>query len=354
MNHKVKAHEFEIFFRLIMNKGFRDWVVNPNEERNYFWKKWSTEHPEAVGAMKKAREFVDRISFRNEQLSDDEKDALLGKIIASEKHSFDGSRASNLYGNLRWWGKVAAVFILFFGLILLADDFTSRIQLKPDRFATEWKTIQTEKGHRHKEVLPDGSTVYLNAESTLRFPLRFGFGVRNVELEGEAFFDVAPIDTVPFIVSAKGVETKVLGTSFNVRAVDRDLETQVSLVSGRVRVNVMGDQTSIEGSVLKPGEQFSYNWNQGESRKRNFDIQEITGWKDGVIYLKDASLEDFIAKMEGWYGVDFQVFGETSKEWRINGRYQDEELENILNGLTFVYDLSYKIDGDNVMLIFNR
>ncbi|SEK93020.1 FecR family protein [Parapedobacter koreensis] len=350
----MNVHEFEIFLRLIMNKGFRDWVINPNEERNYFWRKWMAEHPDATNVVKKAREFVDRISFKHEQLSDDEKEALLGKIIASEKHQFKGSRTSDFYSNVRWWMKVVAVLVLCFGLILLTDDFTSRIQIKPERFLNECKIIQTGKGQRHKEILPDGTTVYLNAESTLQFPLHFNAAIRRVELKGEAFFEVVRIDTVPFIVSAQGIETQVFGTSFNVRAVEEELATEVSLVSGKVSVDVAGNKEGIGGSVLKPGEQFSYNWHLGKSEKHTFDIQEITAWKDGIIYLKDASLDDFIVKMENWYGVDFQVFGKASKEWRINGRYQNEELDNILKGLMFVYGISYKIDGDNVMLIVNQ
>lgn len=346
----MKERESKIFIYLVTNKDFRDWVVNPTEERSYFWKKWMDEHPEASGEVKRAWEFIERMNFKKEQLSFGEMDELLGKIIANEKPPFKASAKQEFFQAIGWLMKVAAVLIVCFLFILLIDDFASRVQVKPQVAAVEWKTVENPKGERSEINLPDGSVVHLNAESRLRYPAVFGVDQRKVELTGEAFFEVAHNDSVPFLVETYGIETEVLGTTFNVRAYAEDLTTQVSLVSGRVKVNEKGGVPEQESIVLAPGEQLSYNRNSRAIVKSPFNVEQTTGWKDGIIYFEDAGLEEFVDQIESWYGVDFQIYGTTSKEWRINGRYQHEELDNILTGLKFVYGIEYRIDGKNVTL----
>src|SRR5690606_20421719 len=209
----------------------------------------------------------------------------------------------------------------------------------------EWVVLENPKGRKSKVTLPDGTRVNLNYESQLKFPKIFQGANRTVELIGEAFFEVVPNDTMPFIVQTNGIETEVLGTSFNIRSYKGELETGVSLVTGKVKISEISDGSAKGDRFLVPGEQLNYNRNSGDMVVNTFDLEGVTAWKEGVILFKDAGFNEFIDQLEGWYGVDFQIYGSPSTEWKVNGRYQNEKLDDILVGLSFVYGLEYKIQG---------
>ena len=309
-------------------------------------------NPEKVEDVRKAREFIERMSFETQALPPVELDDLLGKIIANEQPPYRSvvrKKNSNAWADKQWL-KVAAILVLAMMGAVIINEIVSEIPKEPAPRVVEWRTIENPKGRKSKVTLPDGSQIDLNYESSLRFPKTFEGGVRKVELIGEAFFDVVPNDTMPFIVQIGDLETEVLGTSFNIQYYEGESETNISLVTGKVRVNKKKNGSGSEARVLIPGEQLNYHRNSQEIFVRAFDLDQVTAWKEGVIIFKDAGLEEFIDQLEKWYGVNFQIYGSSSKQWKINGRYQDEKLDDILIGLKFVYDIEYKIQGKNVIL----
>ena len=340
----------KIFFFLISNNDFRDWISEPNDERSLFWKKWMEKHPENIEEVLKAREFIERLRFKSKKLSPDQLDILLGKIIKNEDQRISTSPIPKSKGvNLKnlQWVKFAAIL----SIVMLATLFTEMIKTEKIPLAiTEWRTIENPRGKKSKVILPDGTAVNLNYESQLKFPVAFEGSSRKVELIGEAFFEVVHNDTLPFIVKTNNIEIQVLGTSFNINSFEKEDITNVSLVSGKVKIKKSMD-TSEEGLIyLLPGQELIYNKNTHETRVEKFDVQRTIAWKDGIILFKDAGFEEMITQLERWYGVDFQIHGKPSKIWNINGRYQNEKLENILVSLNFVYDLEYDTQGKNITL----
>lgn len=305
-------------------------------------------HPENIGDLQKARELIERMVFKKNHLQSFELDQLLLKIVASEKISRPSSDRKEDSGiGKNTFLKVAAVFIVF----LIATWVINQLVIKEELETAhvEWKTIQNPKGKKSKVTLPDGSQVNLNYESQLKFPAVFTGEVRRVELVGEAYFDVVHNDSMPFIVTTGQVETEVLGTSFNIRSYAPDENTDISLVTGKVKINLVHEVAG-KGTYLSPGEQLRYNESSGQAVKSNFNVEEVTAWKEGIILFKDAGFKEFVDQLERWYGVDFQIYGILPQDWKVNGRYQNEELDDILTGLSFVYGLEYKIQGKNVIL----
>jgi len=305
-------------------------------------------HPENIGDLQKARELIERMVFKTNNLQSFELDQLLLKIVASEKNSRPSSDRKEDSGiGKNTFLKVAAVFIVF----LIATWVINQVVIKEELETAhvEWKTIQNPKGKKSKVTLPDGSQVNLNYESQLKFPAVFTGEVRRVELVGEAYFDVVHNDSMPFIVTTGQVETEVLGTSFNIRSYAPDENTDISLVTGKVKINLVHEVAG-KGTFLSPGEQLRYNESSGQAVKSNFNVEEVTAWKEGIILFKDAGFKEFVDQLERWYGVDFQIYGILPQDWKVNGRYQNEELDDILSGLSFVYGLEYKIQGKNVIL----
>lgn len=344
----------DIFHHLITHKGFLDWVQKPNDESSYFWKKWMEKHPQNISDLKKAREFIERMHFRKEQLSPNELDDLLGKVIGNEVPVYRPiARKPNpgLWPFFGPWLRVAAILLISVMAVFFLNGILKEVQEEPVGVQVEWVTLENPKGRKSKVTLPDGTKVNLNYESRLIFPKAFTGDYRKVELIGEAFFEVVPNDTIPFIVQTNAIETEVLGTSFNIRSFEGEQETDISLVTGKVKVNQINGGAEIkEITHLSPGEQLTYNRNSGQMVKGPFEVERVTAWKEGVILFKDAGFEEFINQLEKWYGVDFQIHGTPSNKWMINGRYQHEKLGDILMGLNFVYDIEYKIQGKNVIL----
>ena len=330
-----------------------DWVKMPNEKTNYFWRKWMEEHPEFILELKRSREFIERMNFRKAQMSPKELDDMFGKILSNEQTV---SRPISKWGkvnsmNIGFWLRITGILLLSLLASVIIDNMIFKLKVPPPLTESEWRTVENPKGRKSKITLPDGTLVNLNYESQLNFPELFTGNSRKVELIGEAFFDVAHNDSFPFIVRANGIETQVLGTSFNIKSFADGKETEISLVTGKVDVkHSKGGEQFINITQLSPGEQLTFNRISGEMVKGTFNEEWITSWKDGVLLFKDAGFDEFIFRLEKWYGVNFQIYGTPSGNWRINGRYQHEKLSDILLGLKFVYDIEYKIQERNVIL----
>lgn len=307
-------------------------------------------HPERIGNVQKAREFIERMAFKKDHLQPYEQEELLLKIVAGETAKPSGEEKWPLWPEKNTFLKIAAVLVVFLVATWLITSAVIEGKSELSAVAVTSQTIENPKGKKSRFTLPDGSRVDLNYESSLKFPEEFIGGVRMVELTGEAFFDVQHNDSLPFIVVTGEIETIVLGTTFNIRSKMDSQETEISLVTGKVKVKYSGGAEGGKLVDLSPGEQLSYHRSAGTSEKRTFDIQRVTAWKDGIIIFEDAGFEDFIGELEKWYGVNFQVHGTIPQNWKINGRYKNEKLGDILSGLSFVYGLEYRIQGNNVIL----
>ena len=337
--------EEDIVSSLLSNKDFKDWILDPSGDRDWYWTNWMKSNPDKLQAVNKAREIVQQLRFKEDFLSAQEVDILLGNII-SQQLSDEGDRLTEFkHQRYTLWLKIAASF-------LIALSFIYAYRYWPSSTAPQvaFKTAETLRGQRTRIKLPDSSVVYLNASSSLTYPEAFPDSVRSVTLTGEAFFEVAHNPARPFVVQTNRIRTVVLGTSFNLRSFDTDSAISVSLVSGKVRV--VGKQaagTSRE-NVLLPGERLVYNKKDSSYEKDHFKVLDVTGWKDGVLVFDNTDFNGFIQKMEQWYGVDIIVNGQPSTPWRVNGHFDNESLTEVLVGIQFIYDIHYRIDGNRVTL----
>jgi transmembrane sensor len=168
---------------------------------------------------------------------------------------------------------------------------------------TAYHVLRTSKGGQYQVVLPDSTHAWLNASSSISFPLRFSGSTRSVKIEGEVFFDVPKKvvkgDSIPFTVSSKGVSIVVLGTQFNVNAYGDELETRTTLVEGAVRV-----ETPSTTRLLRPGQEARTQPTSSKIKISEVDLDEIVAWKRGVFYFKDASIHEIMQQLSRWYGVE--------------------------------------------------
>lgn len=350
--------ESNIFNYLITNKSFIDWVNEPTEARQYFWKKWIDEHSENLDEIIRAKKFVQSLKFKDKELSTVDLDEVFGKIIKSQKSNSysksSGEKVKNfLSGNPVRIAASISIFILSSFLLFWFGFGNREVTNVSENHQSEWIKVVTARGERKKIILPDSSVVNLNYESSLKYPSKFSNTERVIEFSGEAFFDVTHDKERPFKVITEGLETTVLGTSFNINSYLQESDIKVSLVTGMVKIARLDSSHSEDNHIsLIPREEMAFEKSTQRMVKNTFDVENTIAWKDGILIFKDVGFEEFIDRLEKWYDVNFQIFGPYPKDWGINGRYEKENLENILIGVKFVYDIDYSIQGNNVTLKF--
>lgn len=165
--------------------------------------------------------------------------------------------------------------------------------------STTKATLSTPHGGQYQVTLPDGSKVWLNAASSLRYPIDFSGKTRVVELEGEAYFEVSPDQDRPFTVSTKGQEIEVLGTAFNINAYSNEPSMVTTLVNGSVMVTSI---QSGETAVLKPHQQAILS--ETSLKVQHVDPTPYTAWQKGYFVFEEADLKTIMRQLERWYGVE--------------------------------------------------
>ena len=203
-------------------------------------------------------------------------------------------------------------------------------------------TLSTPRGGQYRIALPDGSEVWLNAMSTLKYTSRFSASERSVELIGEGYFAVKGDKSRPFRVVTGGQTVEVLGTEFNISAYQDEPAVKTTLVSGSVRLNVEG--ASVE---LKPGEQgVSMN---GALSKNKVNTEPYTSWKDGRFVFDHTSFEDMISQMARWYDVAVIYEGVVPQETFTGKMGRNLTLNEMLK-LLDIYDAEFRLEGHKLFV----
>ncbi|WP_051315349.1 FecR family protein [Algoriphagus terrigena] len=209
---------------------------------------------------------------------------------------------------------------------------------------------ENKAGQKTKITLPDGTIAYLNSSSSIKFINGFIGNERRVVLEGEAFFEVAKDKSKPFVVESRTVETIALGTAFNVNAFDDSEVVRVSLVEGEVKVNQIGNNDKTV--ILNPGWELVIVPETRSFLEMPFNLDEVTGWKDGKLVFNNASLEEVTRRLERWYGVHIQVRGNVPANWKVSTVYEDQSLKNVLIDLQYSKKFAYEIDESKITISF--
>jgi ferric-dicitrate binding protein FerR (iron transport regulator) len=175
-----------------------------------------------------------------------------------------------------------------------------------------YNTLATPRGGQYQLVLPDGSKVWLNAASSIRYPTAFTGKQRGVEITGEAYFEVAKNAAMPFMVKANGMEVKVLGTHFNVNAYDDETMVKTTLLEGAVRIT-----KGVATAILKPGQQAQLI-NDQLLTINNADVEEAMAWKNGKLVFKQAAIKTIMRQAARWYDVEVVYKGKIEDTYTID------------------------------------
>lgn len=209
---------------------------------------------------------------------------------------------------------------------------------------TRLLTLSTPKGGTYRITLSDGTQIWLNAASTLKYPERFFGNERVVEIEGEAYFSVAKDASKPFKVISSGQEITVVGTQFNISAYIDDTEMKTTLVEGAVRLQV---ESSGEHIALLPGEQGVLT--RGNLRKRSVDPTSSVAWKNGDFYFDNTPFVDMMKQIERWYNVEIVYEREVPEDKFSGSMSRDVMLQTVLQLLT-VSEIKYSLSDKKLII----
>ncbi len=209
-----------------------------------------------------------------------------------------------------------------------------------------YNTLTVPANGEYQLVLSDGTKVFLNSGSEIRYPEAFGEGRREVFLKGEAWFEVAKDSEREFWVRTGMMDVKVLGTSFNVNAYEKLGKVAMTLVEGSVEVACVGKSFRIV-----PGEQFVYDKNSREADVRMVDTEQYTSWKDGYYKFRQTTLEEIMTTLSIWYEVNVFYQNESAKQVEFTGKVKRyEDIRVLLDKFEQTENVTFDIKGNNVFI----
>ncbi len=323
-----------------------------SERENLLVEKWKQDSPKNLKEFELHKQTWDETHIKfNPTNSELIFKNILNKIDDQQEQKIRSIKKPVLI-NIRpfiFLSKIAATILLFGAVWYYATH------ISPDsKSELIVKTVQKHNpaGQKSKIYLPDGTEVWLNAESKITFPEQFLPNKREVILTGEAFFNVTKNPEQPFIVKTGKISTIVLGTSFNINAFENEPNVKVSLKTGKVKVE-FENNLGLKFLFLNPGEAMNYNKTNDDVRKEIFNNELSLAWKDGVIVFEDAEFDEIINTLSRWYGVNFKIENRKYDSWSYTGSFDNAILENVLHSISFTKEFTYKINQKNVNIKFN-
>ncbi len=229
--------------------------------------------------------------------------------------------------------------------IKLEGNNINYLSSKVSSTALSYNTLKIPRGGKFSLILSDGTKVWLNSETELKYPVAFGGDIREVELIGEAYFEVRE-NLRPFVMKSNNYKIVVLGTIFNISAYEDDDEIKTTLVKGSVRIDINGSGIS---QMLVPNDHSSFNKKSGQIIKRQVDIDKYVGWKDGLLVFDEAMLADILTTLSRWYDVTVYYENNARRTLRYPGEIKRyEEFREILRLIEKTQTVKFEIDGRKV------
>lgn len=395
-------HQFNVAEDFLLDDSFLRFCMGTDEAAARHWEAWLAANPEKQPAFAEACRIFDVVNGRQGRL-DAEVDrfrGILGDHVAMQTAKTAKVRRMYIWrtaaacafiavavAGWKMWnnkslpspgkpvtaakgndvlpGKTTAQLVLGDGTAVQLDEHVqqglqekdgtrigrSKGQLTYDAAAntaeeTIYNTLTTPRGGEYKVILPDGSQVWMNAGSSLRFPTRFSGTERTVYLNGEAYFDIAPKAAQPFFVETKnGMKVAVLGTGFNIMAYEDESAVNTTLVSGKVKV-ISADGKNV---TLAPAQTASLSRGNGQLNVAAADISKVTAWKEGMFEFDDDDISTVMRQLARWYDVEVKFSGPVPDKHYTGSIRRQSTLSQALRILKTA-GIGFKIEGRQIVV----
>jgi transmembrane sensor len=348
---KFNAEDF------LVDSTFQQYCAGTDQLCIGYWEKYINAHPEQAGVIIEAKKLYVILSGN--------KRALNKQIGIFKESMFPEEKVIKL--NRHLWLKIAAAIILVIGSVLIYNSYTTNNSIKGA--AQVVNTFTTKSGERKKIMLQDGTSVLLNAKSTLSIAKGFNDQCREVTLTGEAFFDVAHNKNKPFKVHTTDFNINVLGTAFNVKAYPDEASSEATLIRGLITMEAVNGNGGI--ITLKPSQKVTFYKNivpKQESKlvKPTAPQPEITinhytkikdstivetAWTQNRIEIYDQDFDEIKNVLEKWYNVEIKFTDPAIEKYRFTATITNESIEEVLHALKATENnFKYEIKGNQVII----
>jgi transmembrane sensor len=348
----------------VLDDSFRRWVLKNSPSESSFWEKWQQEHPHQHENVSEARAFILKMQRSHELLSDTELKEALNQL--SEARNRKNIFVKPLLKRISWWKQaIAAVIVLgLFGLIyaIYQAQFNPPLayEARKNQLGTQLvEVINNDKVNKWVS-LPDGSNVRLSPLSRLSYPKVFASSTREVYLSGEGFFEVTKNPTKPFLVYANELVTKVLGTSFWVRAFDKAEKVEVIVKTGKVSVystEELGEKaasTQLSGTILTPNQQVIFDRKDENIEKALVSaptpIVAATPQKTTGLTFNSAPVGQAFEALSQTYGIEIVYEKEVVKNCEISAEFINESFYEQLDLICKAIDATYQVVNAQIVI----
>jgi ferric-dicitrate binding protein FerR (iron transport regulator) len=272
--------------------------------------------------------------------------------------------------------KVAA-----FALILISVSiFSYYAGISKNKPKEDFTFIEAPLGSRTRVSLPDGTKVWLNGGSNLKFANTFNKSNRSVTITGEGYFDVTHNKNLPFVVNTREIRIKVLGTAFNIKAYPDEGLVETTLERGSLAIEKVTSGGPVQQTVLEPNQRATFVKNEGkvylsdidkkatgekpeEYREpvkeqllisKKIDTHVFTSWKDDKLVFRNEPFESLTIKLERWYGMSIVIEDEEIKKYHFNGTFEKETIHDVLNIIHFTLPINYTVNHDQIFIRLDK
>lgn len=208
----------------------------------------------------------------------------------------------------------------------------------------QYNTVQTPRGGQYQVTLPDGTKVWMNSLSSLRFPTKFVGQNRKVEVSGEVYFEVAHNEAMPFIAGYKDIDVEVRGTHFNMNVYDDEPMAKVTLLEGSVYV-----KSGNNGAVIKPSQQAVIRGSNAPEVRSDVNLDEVMAWKNGLFYFDEADVKTVMRTLSKWYDVHVSYEGDVPDRKFAGEMQRNLTLSQVLS-LLGQNQINYQINGKDLII----
>lgn len=250
---------------------------------------------------------------------------------------------------------LAAVLVVFIGLtfsvLFIISQFNST-QGKPaiakTAFTPQNITKSTPRGRKFRMNLDDGSFVHMNSVSTITYPNRFADDNREIEIEGEAYFDIQHEEFRPFTIKVKEYSVEVLGTSFNIEAYEGEDDFSITVESGTVKVNL--GENGKNSTFLEKDQKLTYNPKTNVTEIIDVKPDTEISWRKGILRFDSTPLTKVEKTIERWYGIDLVISNSDLYTKTITGVHQNENLKSVIETLTYATGSEYTVKNNSIII----
>ncbi|AKP53203.1 FecR family protein [Cyclobacterium amurskyense] len=353
----------------VLDPEFQKWVLSPDSQTKEYWEKYLNENPKKEEDIALAMKLVANMSRKSYKLSTDKIEETWGNIEQAigntevkENHKgpvplnavstilrFRAKRAEGRREISQFY-RMVGILALVFSLAIMVNIYLPKEEAPVVVEQLEMLEHYAPPGVKANLTLQDGSKVILNSGSSLKYIKNFESHQRVLELSGEAYFEVAEDKTRPFSVKTGAVTTTALGTTFHISSYENE-PLDIALLTGKVAVDI--DLNEGQRINLEKGEGLEINLDSERINSLSFDPEKLLAWTRKSIIFENVSMFQVKRVLENWYGVNIDFINRPASDLEISGKFKDQSLENVLEGLSHSARFEYKLEKDKATLKFN-